>query len=292
MKKLFFTTSFSIITILSFAQLSNLDFENWTTNSGNLTLNNWTHYFNGTAMPINNIYGAWQDSNAEHGSYALTIARSYQGENNDWVKQRSSIASRPAGITGYYKYINNQVAPPYNYDTAYVLVFMTKWNTSLNQNDTIATGLAALTTNTSYTPFTCTINYINTQIPDTAIIYFVPTYINKYNRVHNVCLTGECSFLTVDNLSVLPPTDVQYVQTQYTEIYPNPVKDRLVVDLHTHISEPLQLVITDMLGKTILRSSILKTSTQIDLSQLAVGSYLIILKNETGNLQVSKFVKE
>ncbi len=291
MKKLYLTFLASLFTTLAFSQLENPDFENWDTDTtGILTLADWQHF----TGHVPSAYGlfSWQDTNAEHGKYALTISRAYMGEINDWVQQKALISYRPSGLKGFYKYIDNRLV--HSYDTAFVEVFLTKWNTSLSVNDTIGSGIAALSAISSYNSFNCLVDYIDGRIPDSIVINIMPTHLGYGVSSSGPCDSGTCSFLTIDNLSLSAPEDVAHFETQYTDIYPNPVTDKLIVRTaeKTVSTNPFELIVTDMLGKVVLKTAILQQITEIDMSHMLPGNYFLVIKNNSGMVQTEKLVKE
>jgi len=78
-------------------------------------------------------------------------------------------------------------------------------------------------------------------------------------------------------------TGINDVQTNSISLYPNPVKDELLVQSETHIDK---FEIYDIMGKQILNGS-LSNSKSINVSALSAGIYVLKIGNYRG-----KFVKE
>lgn len=286
MRRLLLGTFFCLISITGQCQLINLDFENWDS-AAIPKLNHWEHLHLYTAMPNNSLLGTHIDSDAEHGQYALKLNRWYSGEEFDWVRQRAAYSLKPDHINGYYKYTDNDS------DTGLVAVFLTKWNSTNNANDTVGAGAVKLLSNSSYTLFTCPIIYTSGQTPDSITIDIMPTY-NKKGSGGSLCTdpTGNCSYLTIDNLSVSAPTDVTHIVTSEFDIYPNPVRDKLVIHTSEQLGpSPITVCIIDIIGNVVFRSNIDKQNTELDLSGINAGNYFIMLQNKNGGIQVKRLLK-
>src|SRR5437016_5380597 len=141
MKKLALICLSNLIAILATAQASNLDFENWYTDSlGKNRLYNWENFAGGGTAPNNSLIGTWMSTDAEHGVYALKLSRWYS-YTYDWVRQRTPNSLRYVGVNGYYKYIDTRLGSvPGDFDTAMVQVFLTKWNIAAAHQDTVGSG--------------------------------------------------------------------------------------------------------------------------------------------------------
>ncbi|BDS14818.1 T9SS type A sorting domain-containing protein [Aureispira anguillae] len=75
-------------------------------------------------------------------------------------------------------------------------------------------------------------------------------------------------------------------------IYPNPVKEQLLIEVSPLIKTPSQLLVYNVFGQVVLEQKITTENRvlQLDVSMLEKGSYLILLKNKEQSL-VRKFVK-
>ncbi|QXP59161.1 T9SS type A sorting domain-containing protein [Olleya sp. HaHaR_3_96] len=84
-------------------------------------------------------------------------------------------------------------------------------------------------------------------------------------------------------------SNTQFVNTnQIVTLYPNPAKDKL--QLQSTLSQLLALTISDISGKTILKTHIY-SQKQIDVSGLTNGLYFVTFYNE-GTIQTLKFIKK
>jgi hypothetical protein len=74
-------------------------------------------------------------------------------------------------------------------------------------------------------------------------------------------------------------------------IYPNPTKDYLNFSINAPTTEQLlSAQVFDLSGRLILEKEL--TSTRIDIQSLQSGTYLLLLKNQSGKGYTQKFIKE
>jgi hypothetical protein len=91
----------------------------------------------------------------------------------------------------------------------------------------------------------------------------------------------------------------QNINSTSIQIYPNPVKDELTIELNTDISHfdklsvtlNARLEIVNIIGQTVFSSHIQHATETIDVSGLPTGAYIIKLKTEQSTA-FRKFVKE
>ncbi len=286
MKKIIFTITLHLILAgITFAQVADLSFENWYTDSlGHNVLTNWTHYAGSGPSPNNSFFGTWRSDTAAQGAHALKLSRWYN-YTCDWAQQVAPVSNRPWGVSGYYKYEEN-ILIQNNIDSALVEMVLTKWNTTTMQRDTIGFGSKLLLGSVGFSIFNCPVTYIAAGIPDTVTINIRPmpwssSYIN---------MAGWGSYLTIDDLSFAErsTSGIKLVTEDGLFIYPNPVKDKL----HIHMAGETSFAITDITGKRLLQSKLGKGDNSIDVSRFAAGSYLLILNDKEYSKTSTKFVKE
>ena len=276
MKSILLIAVIFLPSVFAIAQPANLDFENWYTDgAGKQRLTGWEHF---SAWPNTNnsgsMLGTWRDSNMQHGNYALKMSRWYS-YTNDWVRQKASIGFSPATVTGYYEYIDDSLVGPFAHDTAQVQVFLTKWNTSLNRNDTVGTGYADLPASVYYTPFNCNIIYTATTTPDSITLHILPT---KWAYHSGICATsGTCSYLTIDNLSLGATNSIQYVSTSGMQVFPNPFDRSLTICAGTAAGQiaPAEIRISNVLGQVIYSTTMTGSEEHINTEKLDKGPYVL-----------------
>ena len=72
-------------------------------------------------------------------------------------------------------------------------------------------------------------------------------------------------------------------------IFPNPTED--VLNIKTRTFENVNYALYDAHGKLVMQDILSAEQTSIQVSQLAPGSYLLTLNNQTQNLKTFKLVK-
>ncbi len=275
-----------LMTISASAQIADMSFENWQVDSaGHKFLSKWVHYSGNGPTPNTYYWGTWRADTAQQGIHALKLSRWYN-YTCDWVQQSAAIATKPWGVSGYYKYEQTSLQGG-NIDSAIIDMVLTKWNTATSKRDTVGRGKKMLLAIPTFTLFNCQVTYTSSLTPDTVTVSIRPM---PWAAPHQN-LSGLGSYLTIDDLLFQErtvSTSVQNAQKKAFEIYPNPVKDKMYID----VVEPSEVLVLDMTGKTILRNTISKTQGVIDMSSLQTGNYMLILNNNKQMQQAIKFVKE
>jgi hypothetical protein len=80
------------------------------------------------------------------------------------------------------------------------------------------------------------------------------------------------------------------IEQDEIRIFPNPSREKVTIDVSAlNLQTEVPVVIVDFKGQEVLQSSV-RTSADIDITKLAIGNYLILIKQ--GNRAISKeFVK-
>ncbi|MBK8626286.1 MAG: T9SS type A sorting domain-containing protein [Saprospiraceae bacterium] len=87
-----------------------------------------------------------------------------------------------------------------------------------------------------------------------------------------------------------PSASTDYLIDNTLNIYPNPVTDKLTIELDLIINEPAQVTISTLNGQHVFATAI--TSGEVlDLSTLNSGLYFIEVKTKD-NLSIKKLVKQ
>ncbi len=285
MKKIVFIFILSMACFCSSAQIINGDFENWfTDSSGHARLNNWQHFDFGFATA--HLAATWEVSDAEHGTHALELSRWYSYR-SEWVIQKTSTASKPTILTGYYKYIDNFLISPYDIDTAVVYAWPTIWNSSTMQNDTIGMGKSLLMASSAYTPFTCPITYTDSRIPDSMIIFIKPS-VWLSNGVF--CRdSGYCSYLTIDNLSLTSPSEImEPFHHNEVSVYLDAQFSTLCIVATNKINE---IVIHNLVGQQVYRGQYNDEKIKVDISAFPAALFVVTTIDDEGLKTVHRVIK-
>ncbi len=146
---------------------------------------------------------------------------------------------RPVSLNGVWQY-----APASSTDTGSVTLLFTKWTgTSRDSVGFIYYKLPGSVT--SWTPFSLPITYLNSETPDTAVIYFASS----------TATTADAgSYLYIDTLSFSNTgVGITGVQNSHSviSVYPNPGKAVFCINISSGIDEYVSVTITNMLGETV-----------------------------------------
>ncbi len=179
-----------------------------------------------------------------------------------------TFASRPQTFSYATKYT------PVSTDTAFALVFLTKWNTTTQSRDTIAAGIDFLPVAiAAYQVRNINLVYnaaFSTLIPDTAQILFSSssTYAPQVG-----------SAMWVDALSFTGYVGVnESMVNQGVDVYPNP--STTVTNFDVVAEEAYQVVIFDMTGREINRLMINNKKANLNSYLMAAGVYTYSVVNQ------------
>jgi hypothetical protein len=202
MKKILFLLFLSCVKLSVVAQSGppNASFENWTeliTTNPNSYLGSNDIYF--MTEQMSNMFGGdisiatsvTRVAPGQAGSYAIKVSNVMMVDNEDSENNEllagfvintlntsmqytenpeagmgTAYTARPATMKGYYKF--NQGSATTTKDTAIVGAWLTRWNTTTEDRDTIGYSVLEVTeTQTSFTEFNIPFEYSNTDAPDT-----------------------------------------------------------------------------------------------------------------------------
>jgi len=162
---------------------------------------------------------------------------------------------------------------------------------SVNSTGTlICAGQAATLTATGANTYTW-----NTG-PTNSTIVISPTVSTNYT-VNGTDANG-CNGVTTISITVDPCTGILQNQNAINSviIFPNPVNDKLNINVNTSIDFYCTVEITDVTGKLVLKQATKfaknKNEQQINISSFAGGVYFLKLVSQEGSSQVIKVVKE
>jgi len=72
-------------------------------------------------------------------------------------------------------------------------------------------------------------------------------------------------------------------------IYPNPTKDKLLIE---GIEKGTKIQLNDVLGRVVIKATAANETTELNMSHLAAGSYMLLLSKDNGDRMSVKVVKE
>lgn len=130
-------------------------------------------------------------------------------------------------------------------------------------------------------------NTASTQSSEYSFIDSHPSQIKTWYRLKTIYKNGISSFSNILFLN-------SYLNNSF-KIYPNPAKNELFADITTLSNGSYQSSIVDESGKIVIAKSFDKFGEQqiisFDISNLAVGKYLLVIKGDGIKLLSQKFVK-
>lgn len=287
MKKILMTLLAFVGFIKADAQLLNLGFEQWdSTTSGGIYPQGW---------PDLAYWFHQQVPDAHSGNYALQVNVWYYYTETRAV-QSVPFTGRPYTFGGYYKYVNNEIKNQTTNltteDTAWAAVYLTKWNTTAMQTDTLGKGRVDLIGSAAYSHFVCPITYSSTATPDSITIVADPSLMRDGGNYFSTSTDGKNSYLTVDDLYLdFWPASVNSVQFVMFSVSPNPVADQLVLSVDAGGAYNCRIL--DITGRVVKEIVLNGSTTTIPVAGLLPGLYNIAIAQVGGNRSaVKSFVKQ
>jgi hypothetical protein len=187
------------------------------------------------------------------------------------------LTFKPSALTGYYKYTDNNLSNGRTRDTALLELYVTRWNSSANQRDTLGTGAKELWLSGSFSAFSCPVTYTASGTPDSILIRFQPSKFGTGGA--GACADSNyCSFLTIDNLSLEQSTGVSVLSQSRLSVYPNPADNSITVDLKQGTGT---IVMKDVLGKTVSVHPPGSARAVLDISNLSAGVYFLYVQSNS-----------
>lgn len=292
MKNLILFGALLLMHLAGYAQLQNTDFENWVNPINNTWGTNrpvnWTRVNGIPNNPFVNFFHPPVTA-AQNGISALRLSIWYTYD-LDMAVQVAPINYRPYSLTGFYTYTDNKVYDDNNViidDVAKATVRLTKLDPATGNAVLVGLGVAQLTTAQTYTPFTCVINYISNDIPDTVEVEFDCTLMDKMNgpTVVPVNQVSISSILTIDNINLTTQAlATPNFSLNSLQIYPNPTTS--IVNFSGFEGT---VTVHEISGKIIKSSN--TDLGYINVSNLVAGVYILSFKNAEGTYS-TKIIKK
>lgn len=141
------------------------------------------------------------------------------------------------------------------------------------------------TSYSTFTQFTLPISYMSSKTPDSATLVVIAGDFTNPKAGTEIILDN-LLFEFGSTSSVEKPDNLGVT----ANLYPNPAKNSVSVNLNSHESSPVQVFITDMLGRLLLThdaGTISKGTGNFNLNTetLESGMYLVLIKTTGGNIQ-------
>jgi Secretion system C-terminal sorting domain/Putative carbohydrate metabolism domain len=268
------------------AQIPNAGFETWTSNdpSGWVTTNG--------LMLLGNPQSVFKSTDVHSGSFACEV-------------NTVAITNKPPGVfvpdytgsifTGTQVFVTSTFGFPYtkkpgklnfwykfnarNGDTASILAYTTKWNTTLQKRDTLSLAISMLKDSVGvYTK--CEVVFFvmdSVTTPDTAVVLFASSMITS-TQAGAKLLLDDIEF-TGGNVGIAEAQPLTFT------VFPNPVSDGTVQLLFQESSTAVNLSILDVQGKRVhaFRGETVNGELSISTSTLIPGLYMLSVQTEKGS---------
>lgn len=276
------------------AQIPNAGFESWTSMGTYENPDNWGN-MNATTAP-SAIFTTVKGTPGSSGNYYIKLTTKdaggvitpgiiVSGQLNTSTWQPTSgfaYTQRAEKLKGKYQFMG------YNNDVATISAWLTKWNTSLNKRDTIATLLKKTTGMIHvWTDFSIPFIYNSAMTPDTAVI-MISSSSNSPKKN---------SFIWLDDLFLdgLVTSVKSEILLEEVNVFPSPAKDEVNLSFNSDKNYYTEILVIDNVGKIISQTGVEVRNgfnlIRTDLVKLhaAPGMYFLSLKTPSGVL-TRKFV--
>jgi hypothetical protein len=279
----------SFLSLVITAQIPNAGFESWTSTKGYDVPVNWDN-LNDITAPVN-VFTCMKDTNWDTGSaYLKLVSDSVKNTgvlpgiavcgtiDKSTLKPKSGFAyhERPAMLTGKRQFMGNRD------DHGYIIVCFTKWNPLSHKRDTIGYGKETLEgMEMAWTDFIIPISFSASSSPDSCVIVFSASGATPLQH----------SYLYIDDLSFKGTASVnkQNERGETFHLFPNPVVNKLQLDLTGIKSEIKLMQITDIQGNCLIKITA-AACDHVDVSGLSGGIYFIQIQTPQ-NTFIQKFCK-
>jgi len=284
MKKKIALLAFSTFAVYSFAQIPNGGFETWTSmgsyeNPDNWgTMNNTTAYYGlFTAEKASATSGYFIRLTSKTIHHAVVNGIAVSGTLDSITLQPKSgfaYTGLPLSLTGKWQYMN------YGGSNGSVSATLTKWNSSSNQRDTIATAYQSLLGMAMvWLPFTINFSYRSGNAPDSCIIFLQASGAapadNDYLWLDSLAFAGNVSSVAVHENFI-----------NVINVYPNPAKKNITVNFSLTHPEKVKIILTNIDGQLIkendLGTVLGSTIYSMNISEISKGSYFVNVIAESG----------
>lgn len=255
------------------------DFENWNSIGEHIyqpELSNFWNVQNPEAgIPLE--WGAFlkpgvtRTTDAYQDDYAIVLHNWYFYINEE-IRYKSSIQAFPQTISGYYKFIRDEIM--LDSIQGYGSVQVTNAD-----GEVIGEVVMNFDTSSTYQYFEFEIPQLSDQAVDSVEVIF------KNTEDMNFCENDACNLLYLDQISLNYATNTSTQSKDELSVYPNPATTLLFIDMPKGVQQSIEIL--DLQGRRI---EVEKLGSNLDISYLKAGIYTIKLLSED-KLMTAKFIK-
>jgi hypothetical protein len=290
----------SLLTILVFfganAQVPNLGFENWTPYSLGEYPTGWTTS-DSVAYVLTTTNNVTKGTDPFEGSYSLHMrsVTSGFGISGPGIATNGAVNlvgtsfefSGGSADTARYRYMTGQFKymPMNPNDTGLATVIL--YRTVAGIRDTTAMGIYKFAGTTSnYTPFTVELHYRDYANHPEMIIVVLQS--SKGVNDPNLALNTE---LVIDSINFSGFVGIDELADNISSLnfYPTPASSELHIDVELKKQDVIHYEIYDERGRLVLQNPLNTGHETADISQLAVGNYVLRIANASRNLYSGNF---
>ena len=216
------------------------------------------------------------------------------GAGNNWTMGSNSDVGFPTNALRY-AYHSISAANTWFYTNLVTLTAGQEYSISYDygNDSTFLTEKLQVAYGTDATPEAMTMQLadhplINQASLQSNIVLFTPTVSGDYYFGFNAYSDANQNNLYVDNISIqVNLSNPDFDNNSFTA-YPNPVKDVLKLSYNQNISN---VAVYNLLGQQVLTMNVNATKGQIDMSNLATGTYLVKVNTENA-VKTIKVIKQ
>lgn len=182
-----------------------------------------------------------------------------------------SFTGRPSKLEFWYQ------SYPEVGDASAVILILTKWNSGLQQADTIAVAeFSEDSTVSNYTKASITLSYLSNESPD-SLFFLASSSLDGFSPVVG-------SWFIIDDLSLSYPNHLAEAKgLKEIQVYPNPFNDEIYLD---GVEEGQQYSIINLNGG-IIATGLLDKNKHLPTEEIGSGIYFLNLNGESYN----KYIK-
>ncbi len=185
------------------------------------------------------------------------------------------VDSVPDKLSGYYKY------EPVGPDTAVAGLTLYYFNPNTGHSEMLDEYMIMLPQANDYTYFEIPVDYFTLPEPDTVNIAFAANNLgdeNAYNGLGSVLYIDALEMTYKEHITSVNPSTV----SSGHHIYPNPATEKVFIDLHSLITQEVNVSIIDSYGRIVYQGHELIESNQsfdINVADFDSGVYLYMIEN-------------
>lgn len=292
-KQLLFIIALMFVATISKAQIPNAGFETWTSMGSYNNPDSWSCLNDITTSM--STYTCMKGTPGNPGtSYLKLVSKTVTGLGvvpgiavcgsiNTTTMQADGgfpFTSRPANLTGSWQHMI------FGSSQGYIDVTLTKWNSSTQMRDVIASAHNVLSGMAmSWANFTIPLTYMSGSNPDSCVIVCAssgstPT-VNDYLYVDALSFTGSVTGISENNFGA------------NINVYPNPASELLFIGLSRLKGNSVSIQVFDAQGKNVRseQSVNISSKTSLDISALPKGNYVLNIITSEG-IVTRNFIKQ